>query len=159
MGVVHNSSGNNMDAAGDVSESSRYYRRPEMTETAPKVSPPIQFVPSSLGFRLPSQIYSDDEDHKRKRSPSVWIKSKSRRFWIIAGLSLLLIVIIAVVLPLYFVTRSHDRSSGAQNYRMDSISRSVLVDIMSSDDEATRARVLYILDEFDDSIDKKFLQI
>jgi hypothetical protein len=152
MGAVRSLSRNSVGTAGDVPESPRHNRRSDATDGMPKPSSPIRFVPTSLGFRLPSQIYSDDGDSTQKRGLSV---SKSRRFWLVVGLSLLLIVIVAIVFPLYFVRRSHDQSTGAQ---ADHISNSYLVDIKSSEDESIRAMVLCILVESDISIDKMSLQ-
>ena len=76
------------------------------------------------------------------------MKSRSRRFWILIGAITLLISILIIALPIYFVTLQHKNESivsptvtpGVQK-TSDIVPNSFLVDVATAEDEDTRAAV------------------
>lgn len=117
------------------------------SHTLPVISHP---VPATFTINPPT--YYDiplETTSTKKLGLRGWIKSRSRSFWIVAALSLLLIVGLAISLPLFFRKR-HVSSLAVQSPETNQtqtqnpeniVPHSFLIDIATAEDEDTRAAV------------------
>lgn len=91
-----------------------------------------------------SEIGKHIRDPLKRKGRRGWLKSRSRRFWILIGAAGVAILILAVYLPLFFHMRRQTVSvTGplAQRWSADVIPNSYLIDIDTSEDEDTRVAV------------------
>jgi hypothetical protein len=116
------------------------------SHTLPFISYPVPRT-----FRPNPPAYDDiplDATSTKKLGFRGWIKTRSRLFWVVTTLSLLLVAGLAVSLPLFFHTRnapsltvqSPDASQNP-NPSNNHVSHSFLIDIITAEDEETRAAV------------------
>lgn len=119
------------------------------SDTRPVISPP---VPTTFTPNPPAYYdISLETASAKKIGLRGWIKSRSRLFWVVAALSLLLIAGLAVSLPLFFRTRhvpslTVQSPESSQNQTQpqkpaDKVPHSFLIDINTAEDEETRAAV------------------
>ena len=116
------------------------------SDNRPIISHP---VPTTFNPNPPAYYDIPLEKTSKKLGLRGWINSRSRLFWVVAVLSLLLIVGLAISLPLFFLTRhvpslavqTPDQTE-TQNADMK-VPHSFLIDIATAEDEKTREAVQY----------------
>jgi hypothetical protein len=150
------------------------------SDTRPSISHPrpTPFTPNPQPFERPDT--PERKTFGKKRGIRGWMKERSRVFWIVLVLSLLLIVGVGTALPLFFLTR-HPQShvlqtqesatnqlqgttsqSGMLPLQLEGITsqaqgttidHSFLVDVETAEDEPTRAAVITLENNVDNRID------
>jgi hypothetical protein len=152
------------------------------SDTRPSISHPrpTPFTPNPPPFERPNT--PEWKTFGKKRGIRGWMKERSRVFWIVLVLSLLLIVGVSTTLPLFFLTH-HSQSHSLQIQESATnqlqgttsqskmpplqvqgttsqaqgtvIDHSFLVDIETAEDEPTRAAVIIQKTNVDHRIDLK----
>lgn len=125
---------------------------PLASDTRPSISRPLPtpFTPNPTPFERPDT--PESKTFGKKRGLRGWMKERSRVFWIVLVLSLLLLAGVGTTVPL-FLLRHHPETQTLQTQdaatsppemktsQGTTIDHSFLVDIDTAEDEPTRAAV------------------